>query len=252
MAACTCLGCGGTFQRVPSEIAIGKGKFCSMACKRDVFGFRRQVRDALPGTVADIVERAGVSEQVARRQLVNLQKDGEAHASHLVRLPSTGKRGGCLTAIWYEAGPGSDPDVPHEPRAAHVYLVRKALLKAMPGTQMELLERIGSTRGSMPRLIAELHQAGRCYISSWKKGAAGAPAAVYSAGLGKDRKCNLVPLTVTQKNRRYKKRLEKRGLLDAYRARNAAQQRAVTLHKRGDPLINALFGKGRAANKETA
>lgn len=249
MAACTCNTCGATFNLVPAAVAAGKGKFCSTKCRHAGLGFRRQVRAALPGTVADISTRSGIADGVVRRQLVRLQAVGEAHPSHLVKLPSTGKQGGCLTAIWYGAGPCEDPAMPTDVRPAHVYLVRKELLASMPGTQVELIARTGSTPGSMPRLIAELHEAGLCHISSWKKGGGRAPTAIYSAGVGKDRVCGLTPLTKSQVNQRYKKRLAKRGLLDEYRARQAEAQRAVTLRKRGDPLINALFGRGPAASK---
>ncbi len=251
MADCTCCTCGATFNLVPAAVAAGKGKFCSTKCRHAGLGFRRQVRAALPGTLADIAERSGIAAGVVRRQLVRLQVAGQAHPSHLVKLQSTGKQGGCLTAIWYEVGPCKDQDMPTDVRPAHVYLVRKELLAAMPGTQVELIARTGSTQGSMPRLIAELHGATLYHISGWKKGGGRAPTAIYSAGAGKDRVCGLVPLTKSQVNQRYKKRLAKRGLLDEYRARQAETQRAVTLRKRGDPLINALFGKSRSASKES-
>ena len=246
MPKCACLNCGKVRNVVPADIANGKGKFCSMACKQEMCGFRRQVRAALPDTAAGIAERIGIDPAVVRRQLTRLQQMGEAHASRLVPLPAKATRGGNNSAIWYEAGRGDDPAVPHEPRPAHVYLARREILAAMPATMVELIERTSASSCSMSRILRQLHGERRCHIGGWKKGGSGIPTPVYYAGDGTDHNCGLKRLTKAQANKRYKKNLIRRGLYADYLQRNAAQQRAATLRKRGDPLVNALFGKRTA------
>ncbi len=136
------------------------------------------------------------------------------------------------------------------PRAALAHLYRQHILAAMPGTQSELVERTGLSVGNISRISAELHGAGKCHIIRWRRGVRGGPVAVLAAGAGVDRVCKVENYTRAEVSARYIKRLAKRGQLDQLRARNAANQRSVTLRKRGDPLINALFGKSRAETKE--
>ncbi len=251
MTACTCLACGACFNSPPGDVERGSGKYCSMACRSEAAGYRRQVRNALPGTIADIRDRTGVREDTVRDQLVSLQKRGEAHAGGLVPIPLEKRgRGTPKMAVLYAAGAGGDPEAPVALRAQLAYYSRKLLLEHMPGSQAQLVERTGHSQGGTSRMLAELHAAGKCHIIRWRRAKRGTAYPVYAAGPGKDSVCNIRPMTSAERSARYLKKLDRLGLLEQLRKRNAADQRAVTLRKRGDPLINALFGKGRAATKE--
>lgn len=247
MADCTCRTCGATFNRCPAKQANGEGKYCSVDCRNSAAGYRNQVRAALPGTIADIAQRSDVSVETVRDQLVGLQKRGEAHAARLIPVPSEVRgQGAPCFAIWYDAGAGANADIPLMPRAALAHLYRQHILAAMPGTQSQLVDRTGLSQGNISRISAELHAAGKCHIARWRRGVRGGPVPVFASGEGIDRVCKVENYTRAEVCARYKKRLEKHGLMDQHRARLAANQRAVTLRKRGDPLINALFGIGRA------
>ena len=251
MVAVVCQACAGTFNRTPGKLANGEGKYCSSKCRSDLAGYRGQVRAALPGTIADIAARSGVSIETVRDQLVALQKRGEAHPAWLDVVPADNRgRGTPAFAAVYEAGPGSDPDMPLLPRAVLAHLYRKRILEQMPGTQTQLRERTGLSVGNISRVTAELHSAGKIHITRWRRGVRGGPVPVYAAGAGTDRKCAIENYTRAEVCARYIKRHAKRGTLEQYRARMAANQRAVTLRKQGDPLVNALFG--RVTAKEAA
>lgn len=248
---CTCLTCGTAFSIIPAKAAAGDGKYCSVPCRAASAGYRRQVRAALPGTIADIVKRTGVAIDTVRDQLVGLQKRGEAHVARLVDVPTAERgRGTPKFALWFESGPGFDPDMPLNPRAALAYMNKLVLLKAMPGSQSELVKRTGHSQGGASRMVGELHAAGKCHIVRWRRAKAGPAIPVYAAGAGVDKPCNVVPMTSTERSRRYMKKLERRGGLPELHARWAAAARQRNLIKRGDPLVAALFG--RAPGKDRA
>lgn len=252
MAACICITCGEPFNQCPAKIAAGEAKYCSLECFHASVGYRRQVRAALPGTINEIVERTSVTADTVRDQLVGLQRRGECHAARLVHVPLAERgRGTPMMALVYEPGPGGDPDAPTAPRAQLAYFFRKAILAAMPGSQMQLVDRTGQSQGSMSRVVREMQAAGQCHIIRWRRAKAGPAYPVYAAGAGVDRPCRIVPFTSAERDERYKKKLERRGLLGQLRAREAVNQRAVTLRKRGDPLVNALFGR-RPEHKEAS
>lgn len=247
--ATSCLTCGAAVFETPSRVARGMGKYCSVPCFRASAGYRKQVRAALPGTIYGIAQRVGVSMDTVRDQLVGLQRIGECHAARLVESDNRG-RGLPRMVLLFEAGAGSDPADPIMPRAQLAHYFRKLILDSMPGTQSRLITVTGHSQASMSRIVAELHGAGLCHISGWRRAKAGPVMPVYAAGTGVDKPCRIVPYTSAERSARYMARAERRGTIDAIRARYAAAARTKTMTKTGDPLINALFGRRPAATKE--
>lgn len=243
-----CLCCGGDFVAIPANIALGNSKYCSMKCFDTVRGYRQKIRDALPGTVAQIMTATKLSDCVVRRQLMCLRKRGEAHISHLVDIPARDRGAGTpAVAPYFATGPGTDPAIPLNLRAATTYMMKKRILVEMPSSQHNICKATGYVNSTVFRLVEQMHKDGQCHIQRYYRSKGGKPCAIYKAGPGKDGICQIKPMSPAERRRRYKAKLERTGQINEVRAKLAAEARAKTLRKNGDELVWALFGPLRRA-----
>lgn len=227
----------------PSVAARGDKKMCSAECRAAGNGYRLHVKAALPGALSEIVARTGLRPDTLRYQLMVMMQRGDCHVARLAEAPPD--RGRCVPRfeLYFEAGASEDPGVPRTLREALSYYCKKSIVAAMPGTQRQIIERTGLPQSSVSRLMGELREAGACHILRWRRAKLGPPMPVFIAGPGKDRPCRIEPMTSAERSARYMRKAERTGLIDLLRAKNAAAQRAKTMRKRGDPLVNALFGR---------
>lgn len=128
---------------------------------------------------------------------------------------------------------------------------REAVKRALPGTSQDIVKKSGVMPSTVVRWLRIMRDAGECHIGSWKRtiGTGGALKAVYVRGPGAD-----APMPKRLGDAEYSERYrikcmndpEKRRLRLTQRSNYYWSKKAAT---QGDPLINALFGKGRVAEK---
>lgn len=249
---CTCFACGSSFGVVPARAALGDGKYCSDECRNEYIGYKRMIKAVLPCTMRQMTQRATVTIDTARKIVRRALETGEWHASGLVNEDRRIGRGASVYALIYDLGPGTDPDLPRNTRDALTHYYKQLILASMPGCQITLRERTGLRQSTISRLVRELHDERKCHIGSWKSAKRGRRMARYKAGPGKDAVDNFIPLSSTEINARYKAKLARSGRLEQAMERWAANSRAAKARRKGDPLVNALFGKPADRLKEAA
>lgn len=122
---------------------------------------------------------------------------------------------------------------------------RAAILAALPATRLDLPALAHTTTSTVQRWLKILHDAGEIHIGAWKRAdGQGAMQPIWYSGAGKDARCTLKRLTVQQTSARYRRSIAGTEKGDLRAARRQASYYKTKAAKQGDPLINALFGKG--------
>lgn len=250
--SCVCLNCGTITKTDSHRASMGYGKYCSVPCRMEHAGYKRQILAVLPATMKQIVERSRVEIGTVRKQILLLQRTGKCHASGITPFTGVMGKGHVAHDIIYSPGPAADPAVPHEKQRAISYFYEKMILAAMPGTQLKLSETTGLAQSTVSRRVHSMHKDGKCHIHRWRKSSSGRRMAVYKAGAGVDAVCAIAPLTQKEINARFRARLVRTGRVVEIRERNNASARAARMRKDGDPLVTALFGKPAERLKEAA
>lgn len=240
--ACVCIGCGASFKQYVHKIEAGGGKYCTQKCRNANWGYQNVIKAALPGMVAELVKRTNLSDITVRKNLSYLLSRNEAHGARMVSTGVPATRAIRAYEVEFALGASEDADHPKTVREVRQYLIKAAVLKAMPATQATICKRTDMSPSSLSILIRQMHKDQLCHISGWRRAAHGAPVPVFKAGKGVDAKCKIVNLTQTERTARFMAKVEKNGKTEALRTywRDKARARAVL--KRGDPYINALFG----------
>jgi hypothetical protein len=246
----TCAVCAKVFTVSPSKAARGGGVTCSAACRKDIAGFGRLVRAALPGTARQVADRSGVMLASLRAMLTKMLRAGTCHVAGFERNDQGKLQGAPKFMPVLALGPSPDPDMPADMRAAVTYHTRKITLAAMPNSVPAIAVDTGMPQTSTLRIVKQLHDEGLCRVGDWQRSIRGLPSAIYHAGAGEDVPCRLKKFTPAQKTARYLRNVKnnpdlgvKRDLTVA-RDRNRYWEKVAT--ERRDPMIAALFGPARA------
>lgn len=242
---CSCINCGVQYKAFNSDVAAGRGKYCSPECcslSRTVYV---QVMAAAPGTTDGIANKAGLSVRHVRDVLRRLCQSGKMHAAMLIPAPPSASHNVAGHALVFDIGPSPFPDAPATPRAALSYFYEKAILAAMPAIQKTIIEVTGFPQSTVTVYVNELHARGACHIKGWKRPTKrlGKFVPVYEAGEGKDVPCRLKPLTGPERYQRAVKKLAASGKLEQATEHRKELRRARNLWAKGDPLVNAFFGR---------
>lgn len=97
------------------------------------------------------------------------------------------------------------------------------ILAAMPGTRRDIQAKLGITKGALQNLLTRLYKAGWCHVCGWERlttSGRGKFLRRFKAGPGKDKPCNLVPLTQQERDERRYCRGLKTGEIEERRAKN--------------------------------
>ncbi len=122
---------------------------------------------------------------------------------------------------------------------------RKLIAASLPGTLSEIMAKSGMTEGTCKRWIRILREEGLSHITDWKRatGTRGGFRPVHAPGAGTDAANPLQPLTSAETCKRYRDKIKlDRDRNDRHKAKSLARQFARKAGRRGDPLVNALFG----------
>lgn len=242
---CNCIQCGVEYKRFNSDVTAGRGKYCSTECCALARSCNARVLAAAPGTTDGIANKAGLSVRHVRDVLRRLCQSGEMHASMLIPAPPSASHNVAGHALVFDVGPSPFPDAPATPRAALSYFYEKAILAAMPGVQKVIIEVTGFPQSTVTTYVTALHERGMCHIKGWKRPTKrlGKFVPVYAAGEGKDVPCRLKPLTGPERYQRAIKKLAASGKLEEATRHRKELRRARKVWSKGDPLVNALFGR---------
>jgi hypothetical protein len=133
---------------------------------------------------------------------------------------------------------------------------RKLVEAAMPGSARDLQDKVPIHPRTISRIIMTLRREGAtddpkinsaCHIIKWKRSAnGGAFQPVYALGPGRDAPCLLKPLTEKQVRQRYLARIKGTEKMEQIQARQRTRLQVMKMAKRGDPLVNAFFGRAAA------
>lgn len=122
---------------------------------------------------------------------------------------------------------------------------RQRVADALPGTRLEIAARLPDLADSTVRRWLRIMRAdNECHIKGWRRstGTRGAFKAVYAMGPGKDA-AKIKPEGTAVYSRRYRKNTKHGEAGDRRRAYGEAVYFSKKAEKRGDPLVNALFGR---------
>lgn len=129
---------------------------------------------------------------------------------------------------------------------------RDYLLRSLPGTPKELIERTGLNPRTVTGLLKKLRASAELHIGKWSRSQGrGNFQPTYVAGPGKDAVCKLKPLTDSQIGKRCWARMKGTPAHDRRKAKDTARYFAKKAAKRGDPMINALHGRNPQQQKES-
>lgn len=238
----TCHCCGAEFDVFESDAAAGAGKFCSIPCKNMGAGPQAIVLDCLPGTSEEIAKRSGLEQKQAMQAMARLIAKNMAHYAGLVPAPEAkeGKKRRFFT-MKYAAGPQPIPSMPAKMWDATARFYRKMISEVMPGTKKQIMTRTGIDPATVLKHVDAMHADGECHIKRWRKAPKkGHHMAVYEKGPGMDAPDTIKPLTMEERYIRFR---SKPGRVEALRANQREYMRIRRIRlKKGDPLINALFG----------
>lgn len=240
----SCAHCGKEFKVFHSYIVDGCGKYCRIECARQGRSNFPAILGALPGTLAEIVEKAGIGEKSVARTVTRMAARGMLHAVKLAPAPSVeGKKQSALV-LYFEAGPSPLEDAPLHLRELLYWLYDRVILKAMPGGQDDIARKTGIPQSSVSTHLTAMHKARMCHIKDWKPGEKGKGkfVAVWKRGKGLDAPCTLRALTAAEHHQNRIRRVVEAGKMEEFRHRRQDAQKRLRLRRRGDPLINALFG----------
>ena len=208
-------------------------------------GYRHAVERALPGTLAQLVGKSSMRIAVVRKWVRIMREEGACHVGAWERVQ--GGRGVPSVAQVFVPGPGAD--MPLVAGAEHADIVlkrdrcRDMVAAALPGCREQLIAKTGLAKGTVWRWIKALHAAGEVHIVNWKRPAKGPFMPVYAAGPGTDAACKLKHFTAAQKAKRYRGKSINAGTWAERTRQQRGRYWAGKAAERGDPLVNALFGR---------
>lgn len=126
--------------------------------------------------------------------------------------------------------------------------------KALPGTNREIALRTGFYQNTVWLALKKLRAAGLCHVGGWQRVHEGEFGVhwvrVYVAGPGKDAPCRFTKRTAEENTRRCTERAKESGYHETICARKRARYWEQKAAKRGDPLVNAFFGKKQPTEKQ--
>lgn len=120
---------------------------------------------------------------------------------------------------------------------------RQRVKDALPGTRRDIEVKTGLSKNCVWRWIEDLHAVGECHITRWERPEKGPYMPRYAPGPGKDKLCDLVHMTVTEKAKRYRKRARADGSWQDRLAQQRSKYWADKAAERGDPLLNLFYGR---------
>lgn len=208
-------------------------------------GYRHVIERALPGTLAQLVDKSGMSIALVRKWVRVMRADGACHVGAWER--GQGGRGELRVAQVFVAGPGAD--VPLVAGVEHADIVlkrdrcRDMVQAALPGSRMDLMAKTGLSKGTVCRWVKTLHTAGLIHITKWKRPAKGPFMPIYAEGAGVDAVCKLKHFTTAEKATRYRGKARNNGTWAERTRQQRGRYWAAKAGKTGDPLVNALFGR---------
>ena len=238
-----CQTCGKPFQAHLCKLENGFRKFCSVTCRHESNGFRRMVLDSLPSSPSRLCKQFNLPGKTIQRILKRGTELGDCHIVKMVCVDGEPSRNTSPYEFFF--APGPKPIVSTLPdgfKEAQKLLLLHVVLGAMPAIQSDLRAKTGLSQSSVCVAIQQLRQEGRCHIAKWRKAGTGAPVAVMAVGNRKDAVCRIKNFTREEIFDRYLKKLKKDGRLEDYRRRAASRQAIRALRKKGDGMVNALFG----------
>lgn len=213
-----CITCAKQFKVYAYRSEEGYGKFCSDACRRSGWGYQLAVKAVLPATVAQIVDKTGINALLVRKIITALYRRGEAHGVCMVSSGRPAKRSVPSKDVLHASGPSSDPDMPRGIREVRDYFIKNMILGAMPNTLQRIADKIDLPRSTVCVHLKKLREDNRCHIIGWRRAVQGDPIARWGAGHGKDKPCNIVPMTQKERTARFLAKAEKKGRMDELRA----------------------------------
>ena len=126
------------------------------------------------------------------------------------------------------------------------------ILKALPGTRLEIGEKIGVRRTNLPyvaKCVNKLHLFKRVHISGWQARPLGGGAVpIFSAGPGVD-VLKPAPRGRVRPPRRSETVVDALGEQAFIDAIARARENADRLAKTGDPLLNLFFGRAPSESR---
>jgi hypothetical protein len=134
---------------------------------------------------------------------------------------------------------------------------RRLILAALPGFYDDIAAKSGVSKHTVKRHVkamrAEPVPAKReCHVARWAKpDTTGKYRPFIAAGPGKDAACKFTPMTAKQMQDRHREKRRGTEREDIKRARDRNRHWEAKA-RRGDPLINALFGKTPSKGKNNA
>lgn len=237
----TCRSCGNAVHTNEGQLALGHGKYCSKMCHNAAISYREKILAAMPGTLAQLADRARCSLEAVYKGVKLMAIAGKCHVLKLVPAEESGGNAVGPWALVYAVGPGDDPHEPPGPRQALHYWYKKIILEAMPCGQCDMEAKTRLGKGTISRLLNDLHKARACHIARWRKPSKGPAVAIYKVGDKKDAACNLV---YEDRNAMDKRSMERRRKKDPERINRLQREAKSRYRKRkfGDPMLNFLFG----------
>lgn len=239
-----CLTCGKPFTGFQCEVKTGRAKYCSSSCASEGVSRFPEIVAAAPGTIPEIADRIGGSPDSLTYSIRRLCEMGRLHASGVVPNVNRTTEKSPFFLVTFAPGPSPIEGTPVSARAALTFFLCRMVLDAMPGMQSEIVARTGIPSSTVAKLVRDLRAAGKTHIARWRRAkGTGTFTPVHVVGAGVDAKCTLKRLTPQELQARFRKRLERSGKAEEYRAqiserRKHARMRTIS----GDPLTNALFG----------
>lgn len=121
---------------------------------------------------------------------------------------------------------------------------RQAVFDAMPGTVPELMKKANVSRRTVWHWVNDLRKSSESRIVNWKRHPLRGPhLPVHGQGSGEDVPCTLKPMSNKARWKRYKSR-RSTETHDLKKKKDRARVSVNKAIKQGDPMINALFGRG--------
>lgn len=236
-----CLVCKKLFRVAPSAASRDKGHTCSLACDREVRGFGRLIRAALPGTIVGICAHTGLNASCVRDQVGKMIRSGVCKIAGFERNTVTGVAGAPTWVPIIALGLSLDPNMPLDLRASVTYQTRKLILSAMPGAVQDIAAEIGMPETSTLRIITLLRSEGLCHLARWVRNDRLVPVATYRAGPGMDAANNLPRMSRKEINDRFNKRIKGTDKHDQRKARQRSAHWEKKAAAKPHTWASALF-----------
>lgn len=127
---------------------------------------------------------------------------------------------------------------------------RDTVLAAMPGASVDIQRKTELCRRTVEKWLRELRAEKVVRVCAWRRNVRTGPfVPVYAKGSAPDAKCNIVPREAEENGKKWERRKKRIGVkgLEALAEKARTRKQQKTAARRGDPLVQALFGKARGA-----